>query len=124
MASSGIDTDCLTLTRFLLAEQRKFPEATGDLTQLMNAILTAVKAISSAVRRAGFSQLYATFSLLVMVRGKTEVVTSLLGVTPSVSITRKGRDTVRLSSRVGVRVIRISGRVRVSVNNSLIRLIR
>jgi len=115
MASSGIDTDCLTLTRFLLAEQRKFPEATGDLTQLMNAILTAVKAISSAVRRAGFSQLYATFSLLVMVRGKTEVVTSLLGVTPSVSITRKGRDTVRLSSRVGVRVIR---------NNSLIRLIR
>ena len=123
MASSGIDTDCLTLTRFLLAEQRKFPEATGDLTQLMNAILTAVKAISSAVRRAGFSQLYATFSLLVMVRGKTEVVTSLLGVTPSVSITRKGRDTVRLSSRVGVRVIRISGRVRVSVNNSLIRLI-
>ena len=63
MASSGIDTDCMTLTRFLLAEQRKFPEATGDLTQLMTAILTAVKAISSAVRRAGFSQLYVTFSL-------------------------------------------------------------
>lgn len=60
MASSGIDTDCLTLTRFLLAEQKKFPEATGDLTQLMTAILTAVKAISSAVRRAGFSQLYVT----------------------------------------------------------------
>lgn len=58
MASSGVDTDCLTLTRFLLAEQRKYPEATGDMTQLMNAILTAVKAISSAVRRAGFSQLY------------------------------------------------------------------
>jgi len=58
MSSSGIDTDCLTLTRFLLAEQRKYPEATGDLTQLMTAILTAVKAISSAVRRAGFSQLY------------------------------------------------------------------
>jgi fructose-1,6-bisphosphatase I len=53
----GIDTDCMTLTRFLLAEQRKFPKATGDLTQLMNAILTAVKAISSAVRRAGISQL-------------------------------------------------------------------
>jgi len=61
MASSGVDTDCLTLTRFLLAEQRKYPEATGDMTQLMNAILTAVKAISSAVRRAGFSQLYVTF---------------------------------------------------------------
>ena len=58
MASSGIDTDCMTLTRFLLGEQRKHPEATGDLTQLMTAILTAVKAISSAVRRAGFSHLY------------------------------------------------------------------
>jgi len=58
MASgAAIDTDCMTLTRFLLAEQRKIPEATGDLTQLMNAILTAVKAISTAVRRAGITQL-------------------------------------------------------------------
>lgn len=55
---SGIDTDCMTLTRFLLAEQRKHPEATGDLTQLMNAILTAVKAISTAVRKAGIARLY------------------------------------------------------------------
>ena len=59
MASTGegIDTDCMTLTRFLLAEQRKHPSATGDLTQLINAILTAIKAISSAVRRAGIAQL-------------------------------------------------------------------
>lgn len=55
---SGIDTDCMTMTRFLLAEQRKHPEATGDMTQLMNAILTAIKAISSAVRKAGISQLF------------------------------------------------------------------
>jgi fructose-1,6-bisphosphatase I len=59
MASGAtIDTDCMTLTRFLLAEQRKIPGATGDLTQLMNAILTAVKAISTAVRRAGITQLF------------------------------------------------------------------
>lgn len=55
---SGIDTDCMTITRFLLAEQRKIPEATGDLTQLISAVCTAVKAISSAVRKAGISQLY------------------------------------------------------------------
>jgi len=55
---AGIDTDCMTLTRFLLAEQRKHPSATGDLTQLMNAISTAVKAISTAVRKAGISQLH------------------------------------------------------------------
>jgi len=59
MASgTTIDTDCMTLTRFLLAEQRKIPGATGDLTQLMNAIQTAVKAISTAVRRAGITQIF------------------------------------------------------------------
>lgn len=56
--SGTIDTDCMTLTRWLLAEQRKHPAATGDLTQLITAILTAVKAISSAVRRAGIAQLF------------------------------------------------------------------
>ena len=54
---AGIDTDCMTMTRFLLGEQRKHPTATGDLTQLMNAILTAVKAIQSAVRKAGIAKL-------------------------------------------------------------------
>ncbi|KAK7491842.1 hypothetical protein BaRGS_00016861 [Batillaria attramentaria] len=53
-----IDTDCITMTRFVLQEQRKHPQATGDLTQLLNAILTAVKAVSSAVRKAGIHQLY------------------------------------------------------------------
>ena len=59
MSSTGsaIDTDCMTMTRFLLGEQRKHPTATGDLTQLMNAILTAVKAIQSAVRKAGIAKL-------------------------------------------------------------------
>jgi len=55
---SAIDTNCLSLTRFVLAEQRKVPHATGDLTQLLVAIQTAVKAISSAVRKAGIAQLF------------------------------------------------------------------
>ena len=58
---SGIDTDCMTLTRFLLSEQRKHPHATGDLTQLMNAITTAVKAISAAVRKAGIARLFVKY---------------------------------------------------------------
>lgn len=58
MSEGAIDTDCMTLTRWLLAEQRKHPSATGDLTQLVTAILTAVKAISSAVRRAGIAHLF------------------------------------------------------------------
>jgi len=41
-----------------LAEQRRVPEATGDLSQLLNSIQSAVKAVSSAVRRAGIANLY------------------------------------------------------------------
>lgn len=50
--------ECETLTRWLLAEQKKHPMASGDLTQLMTAILTAVKAISSAVRRSGIAHMF------------------------------------------------------------------
>ncbi len=53
----GIDTNCMTLTRYTLAEQRKIPGATGDLTQLLTSIQAAVKAISSAVRKAGIAKL-------------------------------------------------------------------
>jgi len=60
MTSTGpaFDSNCMTLTRFVLAEQRRVPEATGDLTQLLNSIQTAVKAVSSAVRKAGIAKLY------------------------------------------------------------------
>ena len=53
----AIDTNCMTLTRFVLAEQRRIPGATGDLTQLLNSLQSAVKAVSSAVRRAGIANL-------------------------------------------------------------------
>lgn len=58
MTSHGsFDSNCITLTRFVLAEQRKIPSATGDLTQLLNSIQTAVKAVSSAVRKAGIAKM-------------------------------------------------------------------
>jgi len=57
-ASHGFDSNCMTLTRFVLAEQRKVPEATGDLTQLLVSIQTAVKAVSTAVRKAGIVKLF------------------------------------------------------------------
>ncbi|KAK2716963.1 fructose-1,6-bisphosphatase 1-like isoform X2 [Artemia franciscana] len=58
--SSGqaMDTNCMTLTRYILQEQRKHKTATGDLTQLLTAIQAAVKAVSSAVRKAGIAELY------------------------------------------------------------------
>ncbi|XP_042863095.1 fructose-1,6-bisphosphatase 1-like isoform X2 [Penaeus japonicus] len=57
-SSQTIDTNCLTLTRFILREQKKHPEATGELTMLIMGIQTAVKSISNAVRKAGIASLY------------------------------------------------------------------
>ena len=54
--SYGINTNCLTLTRFFLQEQKRHQSATGELTQLLNSILTAVKAIQSSVRKAGIAK--------------------------------------------------------------------
>lgn len=53
----AFDTNCMTLTRFVLQEQKKYKDATGDLSQLLNCIQTAVKAVSSAVRKAGIAKL-------------------------------------------------------------------
>uniref|UniRef100_A0A3B3C6H1 Fructose-1,6-bisphosphatase 1 n=1 Tax=Oryzias melastigma TaxID=30732 RepID=A0A3B3C6H1_ORYME len=54
---AAFDTNVLTLTRFVLEEGRK-AHGTGELTNLLNSICTAVKAISSAVRKAGIANLY------------------------------------------------------------------
>ncbi len=72
--SETIDTDCMTMTRWLIAEQQKFhPTAHGELTQLLTSIQTACKAISSAVRSAGISGLFGTAQNcdLVNVQGET-----------------------------------------------------
>ncbi|KAG7318323.1 hypothetical protein KOW79_018078 [Hemibagrus wyckioides] len=53
----AFDTNAITLTRFVLEEGRKV-KATGELTTLLNAMCTAIKAISSAVRKAGIAHLY------------------------------------------------------------------
>jgi len=54
----GIETDAITLQRFIMQQQRKHADATGDLTNLLVSLCTAFKAISAAVRKAGLAQLY------------------------------------------------------------------
>ncbi len=44
-----------TITQFLIEEQRSFPSATGDLTSVINDIVTACKAIASAMRYGALS---------------------------------------------------------------------
>lgn len=54
---SAFDTDVWTLTRFVMEKGRQVKGSTGELTQLINSILTAIKAIASAVRKAGLANL-------------------------------------------------------------------
>jgi fructose-1,6-bisphosphatase I len=51
------NTDLMTLTRFILNEQHKYPEATGDLTILLNHIALGCKFVQSAVNKAGLAKL-------------------------------------------------------------------
>lgn len=48
----------MTLTRFVLAQQKMHKDASGDLTQLIVGLQTAIKAVAAAVRRAGIANLY------------------------------------------------------------------
>ncbi|KAI1758117.1 inositol phosphatase [Xylaria castorea] len=50
--STSVNTDIVTLTRFLTEEQTKHKEATGDFTLLCHALQFSFKAISYYIRRA------------------------------------------------------------------------
>lgn len=54
--SSTFDPNVVTMTRFVMEQGRK-AKGTGELTTLLNSLCTAVKAISSAVRKAGIAHL-------------------------------------------------------------------
>lgn len=56
--AAGLDSDAVTLTRFILTEQRKHPAASGDFTLLMSSIALACKATAVAVKKAGLAGLY------------------------------------------------------------------
>ncbi|CAI7783369.1 unnamed protein product [Closterium sp. NIES-54] len=56
-ASEAARTDLMTLTRHVLNEQSKYPEARGDLTILLNHIVLGCKFVCSAVNKAGLAKL-------------------------------------------------------------------
>ncbi|KAH8697626.1 putative fructose-1,6-bisphosphatase Fbp1 [Talaromyces proteolyticus] len=52
VGQENINTDIITLTRFLTEEQTKHPEATGDFTLLCHSLQFAFKSIAYYIRRA------------------------------------------------------------------------
>ncbi|KAL5362472.1 fructose-1,6-bisphosphatase class 1/Sedoheputulose-1,7-bisphosphatase [Aspergillus floccosus] len=57
VGQENINTDIVTLTRFLTEEQVKIPEATGDFTLLCHALQFAFKSIAYYIRRASLINL-------------------------------------------------------------------
>ncbi|EED24372.1 fructose-1,6-bisphosphatase Fbp1, putative [Talaromyces stipitatus ATCC 10500] len=57
VGQENINTDIITLTRFLTEEQTKLPEATGDFTLLCHALQFAFKSIAYYIRRASLINL-------------------------------------------------------------------
>ncbi|KAL5176148.1 Fructose-1,6-bisphosphatase, cytosolic [Glycine soja] len=50
-------TDLMTITRFVLNEQSKYPESRGDFTILLSHIVLGCKFVCSAVNKAGLAKL-------------------------------------------------------------------
>ncbi|CAK8530253.1 unnamed protein product [Lathyrus sativus] len=50
-------TDLMTITRFVLNEQSKFPESRGDFTILISHIVLGCKFVCSSVNKAGLAKL-------------------------------------------------------------------
>ena len=58
MASTEASRNPHTITRFILQEQQKYPNAKGDLTIILNSVTLAVKIVSAAAKGAGIFQRY------------------------------------------------------------------
>src|SRR5213075_361743 len=50
-------TEVITIERFILEQERLYPEATGELSNLLYDICLAAKIISRQVRRAGLTDI-------------------------------------------------------------------
>ncbi|XP_021285308.1 fructose-1,6-bisphosphatase, cytosolic isoform X1 [Herrania umbratica] len=56
-AADAHRTDLMTITRYVLNEQSKYPESRGDFTILLNHIVLGCKFVCSAVNKAGLAKL-------------------------------------------------------------------
>lgn len=61
-----METECVTVTSFVLEQKKRYPGASGELTILLNALLTAIKACAAAVRKAGIAKLYVQLNLFLI----------------------------------------------------------
>uniref|UniRef100_A0A8B9WVE1 Fructose-1,6-bisphosphatase 1 n=1 Tax=Bos mutus grunniens TaxID=30521 RepID=A0A8B9WVE1_BOSMU len=91
---AAFDTNIVTVTRFVMEEGRK-ARGTGEMTQLLNSLCTAVKAISTAVRKAGIAHLVNMWSVLIPLMDHP-TSTALCPLEPSLASTKRFRKMTLL----------------------------
>lgn len=97
----------MTLTRYLIAEQQKYPTATGQLTTLLNALQTAIKSVSSAVRKAGMTNLFGLAKSAVNVQGEKVQRLDVLSNELFINMLRSSYTAYRLISEENESAIEI-----------------
>jgi fructose-1,6-bisphosphatase I len=71
MARSQSPTSVVTIERFIMEQERLYPEATGELSNLLYDLCLAAKIISRQVRRAGLTDILGEFGA-VNVQGEVQ----------------------------------------------------
>lgn len=66
-------TQTLSLSQYLIEEQLKLPQATGDFTALMSHLVYAAKIVSREVRKAGLLENILGSTETVNVQGETQM---------------------------------------------------
>ena len=105
-----------TITRWILKEQQKYPNAKGDLTIILNSITLAIKVISAAAKGAGIFQHYGVSR----VRSSKDDLTSL----PNDIDIKEQKDDKKESDDKKEKEISDGWRIREFANETLINSIR
>lgn len=95
----------MTLTRFLIAEQRKY-KGTGEFSTLLNALQTAIKSVSSAVRKAGMINLFGAANV-VNVQGEDVKRLDVLSNELFINMLKSSYSTCMMISEENEDVIRV-----------------
>ncbi|KAE8683420.1 Fructose-1,6-bisphosphatase, cytosolic [Hibiscus syriacus] len=111
-AADAHRTDLMTITRFVLNEQSKYPESRGDFTILLSHIVLGCKFVCTSVNKAGLAK-------LIGLAGETNIQASRYSNECCVDAIFYGEEQKKLdvlSNEVFIKALVSSGRTRILVS--------
>src|ERR1041385_7620627 len=102
------NTSVITIERFIIEQERQYPEATGELSSLLYDIALGAKIIAAAVRRAGIIEILGSAGAVNVQGGEQQKLDVFANEAPKNSIGHTGRVFV-LASEEDEELIPIPG---------------